>query len=481
MKKTLCFAAVTLAFCGAAQAQTYIKNDDLGASQSLTADIANPRPGVENTLTWGGEADGSNSVSIGGFSSGQNNIVIGGGSFGSNNVAIGQLSSTGLGVNNAVAIGANSSATLDNTVSFGNAYTGLTRTLTNISVGTGATDAVNKSQLDTAIAGVSVGTVDAIARTAAAAAMTTAVGADSKATAAQADATKALTGGAWDKVARTAAAAAMTTAGVALDQSDEALRRLNSGSFYAGSADSPNTSNAVAIGSGATVKTDGGIAIGQNTTAILANSVAIGSGATAKSSVAVGTGAQAMGTNTTALGDYASATGEYAVALGNNTKVTHNNSVALGNGTESIADNTVAVGNAGTERRITGVRAGVAPTDAVNRAQLSAVESGLSKQVRAVADDVAGNRKIAASGVATALAMNSARPANLAPGETAIGIGTGAFDGQAAVSVAISHNLLLARSDVGPEPVFKEIVFQGGVGAAGSGGLGVSAGVSFKF
>ncbi|KIP17238.1 coiled stalk of trimeric autotransporter adhesin family protein [Burkholderia sp. MSHR3999] len=56
--------------------------------------------------------------------------------------------------NNAVALGPGTVAERDNTVSFGNAATGLTRTLSNVSAGVAPTDAVNVQQLNDSLGSV---------------------------------------------------------------------------------------------------------------------------------------------------------------------------------------------------------------------------------------------------------------------------------------------------------------------------------------
>jgi len=63
-----------------------------------------------------------------------------------------------------------------------------------------------------------------------------------------------------------------------------------------------------------------------------------------------------------------------ALAIGAGALVTHDNAVALGAGSMTSAINSVSVGSAGNERRVMHVAAGVDGTDAVNKAQLDAVE-----------------------------------------------------------------------------------------------------------
>jgi autotransporter adhesin len=57
------------------------------------------------------------------------------------------------------------------------------------------------------------------------------------------------------------------------------------------------------------------------------------------------------------------------------------NAVAIGQSSIATAPNTVSFGTPGNERRLTNVAAGIAPTDAVNVAQLSSVASGVSSQI----------------------------------------------------------------------------------------------------
>jgi len=199
--------------------------------------------------------------------------------------------------------------------------------------------------------------------------------------------------------------------------------------------------NAIALGTNSHAQSAGAIALGSGATAVRSNSVAIGAGATALSSVAVGTGAQAIGTNTTALGDNAVASGNLAVAVGNNASATHANSVALGNGSTTNAANTVSVGSAGAERRITNVASGSNDTDAVNVMQLNAALSSINQSAGnslAYTDQqVAYARAFAARGIAASSAIPSVSPS--AAGKTAVGLGTGYYDGETAVGLSVAH------------------------------------------
>ncbi|MEO8017482.1 MAG: YadA-like family protein, partial [Pseudomonadota bacterium] len=199
--------------------------------------------------------------------------------------------------------------------------------------------------------------------------------------------------------------------------------------------------NAIALGTNSNAQSAGSIAMGNGARAVQSNSVAIGAGATALSSVAVGTGAQAIGTNTTALGDNALASGNFAVAVGNNASATHANSVALGNGSTTSAANTVSVGSAGAERRVTNVASGTTGTDAVNVMQLNAAVAAIGQNAvnsYAYTDQQIGYaRAYAARGIAASSAIPSVSPS--AAGKTAMGVGSGYYDGETAVGISVAH------------------------------------------
>ncbi len=86
--------------------------------------------------------------------------------------------------------------------------------------------------------------------------------------------------------------------------------------------------------------------------------------------------ASATGSEAVAVGPQATAAGAGSVAVGNGAKASADNSVALGAGSVAAKANTVAVGAAGKERTISHVAAGTADTDAVNVAQLKNSQDG---------------------------------------------------------------------------------------------------------
>lgn len=240
--------------------------------------------------------------------------------------------------------------------------------------------------------------------------------------------------------------------------------------------------NAVAINDGAVAiggnaLAIGGVAIGQGSVSESNLSVAIGTGARAVSSVAVGTGAQAIGTNTTAIGDFAVAAGSLAVSIGANSAALGNNSVAIGANTVAVRPNSVSVGG----RQITDVATPTDDTDAANKAyvdqavanvaapDLSGLESRINSRIKQVEER-------ADAGTAIALAMTP--PIALAPGESAVGAGMGAYGSQQALAVTYAHNIDLSGK---PKSWYKEAQFSAGFGGATSGRYGARVGMSFKF
>jgi autotransporter adhesin len=118
--------------------------DNANALQNNSTAIGkNSGAGGDDSTALGASAhaDTAGSVALGAFShaEGANSTAIGGGATAS--------------ADNSVALGQNSKTTEANTVSVGSA--GSERRVTNVAAGVNATDAVNKAQLDAAIAGIS--------------------------------------------------------------------------------------------------------------------------------------------------------------------------------------------------------------------------------------------------------------------------------------------------------------------------------------
>ncbi len=122
-------------------------------------------------------------------------------------------------------------------------------------------------------------------------------------------------------------------------------------------------------------------------------------------------------------GSAAQAIGNGSVAIGGGAKASAPNSVAIGEGSVADVTNTVSVGSSGSERRITNVAPGQAPTDAVNMQQF---QGGLSDMARS-----------AYSGTASALALTSIPEVDSSK-NLAIGVGTAGYKGYQAVAVGLS-------------------------------------------
>ena len=86
--------------------------------------------------------------------------------------------------------------------------------------------------------------------------------------------------------------------------------------------------------------------------------------------------ASATGQDAVAAGPQATASGTQAVAIGNGANASAANSVALGAGSVADRANTVSVGATGAERQVTHVADGSQATDAVNLRQLQASQEG---------------------------------------------------------------------------------------------------------
>jgi len=133
-------------------------------------------------------------------------------------------------------------------------------------------------------------------------------------------------------------------------------------------------STGVAVGSHATAGGDHGTAVGGDSYAAGPNDTAIGGNAkvNADGSTAVGanTAIAASATNAVAVGEGSSVTEASGTALGQGSSVTAVGAVALGQGSVADRANTVSVGTASNQRQITNVAAGVQATDAANVGQV---------------------------------------------------------------------------------------------------------------
>ncbi|EJE9657806.1 hypothetical protein M5796_004224, partial [Salmonella enterica] len=306
------------------------------------------------------KASGSGSVAIGAGADSKENLGI---SVGDNTTAMGE-SSVVIGASGiaegkqSVALGANSRAKNDNEVNIGIwSNDGLklygTRTLSGLSAGTKDDEAVNKKQLDTAIASISGGVSAEEAQ----------------------------------KMADTAQNNAVTEAKTHTDTEINKVLKSGSstanGGFSIGDSAQATGDNSIATGLYAQATGLGSTATGSNTVAAGINSIATGIAANAKgdNSIATGVSAHAEQTGSVATGAYAYATGVDSTATGNQSIAKGKNSVALGANAVAKNDNEVNIGiwttnqggafstQTGT-RTLSGLSDGVNPDEAVNKGQL---------------------------------------------------------------------------------------------------------------
>ena len=189
---------------------------------------------------------------------------------------------------------------------------------------------------------------------------------------------------------------------------------------------------ATSLGYGATSWGNNSVAIGAKATAGGASAgLAPSTNLTIYNATAIGATANAAATNSTAVG-----TGSQALATG---------SVALGAGSTATRENSVEVGG----RQVTGVAAGTQSTDAVNLGQLQAAIAGVGGGVdagailnesKAYTDQAINAVRREYSQAIAAVAASPALPA-LAPGERAIAVGGGFYNGQQAIGLSFGQAL----------------------------------------
>jgi trimeric autotransporter adhesin len=188
-----------------------------------------------------------------------------------------------------------------------------------------------------------------------------------------------------DAVALGGSAAALGERAIAVGTGAQALSDsgLAAGAFAAAS------DNATALGTSAGAMQTGATAVGMNAVANGTHATALGNlaGAGGTDSLAVGALSHAEN-QAVAIGAYANANARASLAFGHNAIATHENSIALGAGSGttvgartgylayglSAPQTSVGEVNIGT-RTISGVAAGAADLDAVNVAQLKALDS----------------------------------------------------------------------------------------------------------
>nr|WP_269139152.1 YadA-like family protein [Burkholderia territorii] len=334
-----------------------------------------------------------NATGTAALATGAQGVAIGSGasSSGPNSLALG--SGARSSANGAVAIGFNSVANQANTVSVGSI--GNERKIVNVAAGdlsAGSTDAINGSQLYSALNGLTT-TLKSETDQKIAELSAKSIGVNDAT-----DPLVAIDGQRIDNYASlnggdpaSASAIAVGVASVASGSNTTAigLQALAGSDNSVAIGSFAQTGNgqpyAVAMGSDAQTNGKEAVALGAHVQANADNALAVGSNSNAigKSSIALGNGAQALAGTTNAIAAGTGATVALnvadAIALGTNASVAAgaNGGIALGAGSTANRGNALSIGSAGAERQIINVAAGTQKTDAVNVGQLAGVTGAL--------------------------------------------------------------------------------------------------------
>ena len=247
----------------------------------------------------------------------------------------------------------------------------------------------------------------------------------------------------------------------------------NSQATAIGSSSAARGTYATALGNGASAYSSYATALGSSATAQSSDDTAIGSSAKASGgdATALGYNAQATAPNATALGSGASASQSYALAAGDGANAQGYQTIALGNNAQSNAEGGVALGSGSTAnvtsgktgldphtgaastatgpiwvstlgavsvgtvdsdgqatgtRQINGVAAGTQDTDAVNVAQLKAMETRINMHYYSVNSTLSGDGSNYDNTGASGTNAMAAGPAASASGDSSVAIGNGA-------------------------------------------------------
>ncbi|MGZ2746355.1 YadA-like family protein [Burkholderia stagnalis] len=131
-----------------------------------------------------------------------------------------------------------------------------------------------------------------------------------------------------------------------------------------------------------------------------------------------------------------------AGSFGSTATATGKNAVAVGQGSVADRDNSFSVGAKGSERQVTNVAAGTAPTDAVNVQQLNdnvaASRSYTDQRVGQVYNDLNTVKKDMFGGVASAMAV-AGLPQPTGPGRSMVSAATANYRGQQGFAAGYSY------------------------------------------
>lgn len=161
--------------------------------------------------------------------------------------------------------------------------------------------------------------------------------------------------------------------------------------------------------------------------------------ATGPNSSAGGQGSVASGSNSTAAGNGSNATGNGSTAVGSGATSSGQGSVAIGAGSNDDGrGNVVSIGTTTTQRQITNVAAGTAPTDGVNVQQLNAAVGSAVAQANSYTDSrLQGVRRDADGGTASAMAV-AGLPQPSGPGKSMVSLAASVYRSQSGQAFGIS-------------------------------------------
>jgi autotransporter adhesin len=259
--------------------------------------------------------------------------------------------------------------------------------------------------------------------------------------------------------------------------SDDSMPDASAGGYASvavgsGATTTANATNSVAMGVNATVDAANGLALGSGSNVTVANSVALGAGAVANKAATpvnnatvgnmayggfagstpvgvVSVGAQgaerqvtnvAAGQITATSTDAVNGSQLYSVADGLNKKI--DNSVqydsqtdANGNPKPGDGNDITLKGDGGT--RLHNVADGTAPNDAATVGQLNNAVAGINQQMNALGQRIEEVNKDANAGAASAMAMANMPQATI-PGKGMASAGVAAYQGQVALAMGVS-------------------------------------------
>lgn len=239
------------------------------------------------------------------------------------------------------------------------------------------------------------------------------------------------------------------------------------------------TTYSVALGQSAQAQSTNSTAVGTASNAYAAYTTALGNSASATyaNATAVGNGAAAHGYNAVSIGNSSNAAASNAVALGSNATANEETGVAIGSSsTANVASGKTGLdphtgaastdtgvtwvstlgavsvgtvdsdGNATATRQINGVAAGTKDTDAVNLAQLKAMETKINMHYYSVNSTVTGDGSNYTNEGASGVNAMAAGPSASAKGDLSVAVGNGAA-ANGAHSVAVGNGATATGTD----------------------------------